>query len=167
MSLEQIYVNRYVNPLIAINHATANDLLGSFEEAVIISPNIKKILAAINSDSSIVNENALTDEQKIFFIAGTKLVNSYKESTSAEFNARFESLINEELISSNTSGSSWASKLGSFFGSVGRGLKDFTKGVLKGFEGSEGKNKDGKANLNWKDVLVFHENFFEIIKQTT
>lgn len=171
MKLEQIYETRFVNPLVAINAASANTLLEAFEEAVVESSNIKEILASIKGGQMPVNESELTDEQKIFFIGAAKLVNFYKESKDVNFKTRFESLINKEEYGAYTTGigarpaaaatsgtapakSGWMSKLGKFFTGIGRGIKAFGQGVLSGFEGSEGKDKSGKTNPGWQDVTV-------------
>lgn len=174
MKLEQIYETRFVDPLVAVNSASANTLLEAFEEAVAESSNIKEILASIKDNQMPVNESELTDEQKIFFIGATKLVNFYRESKDVSFKTRFESLINKEEYGAYTTGtgapvarpataatsgaapakSGWMSKLGKFFGGIGRGIKAFGQGVMSGFEGSEGKDKSGKTNPGWQDVTV-------------
>jgi hypothetical protein len=55
-------------------------------------------------------------------------------------------------------GGGWMSKVGGFLGRVGKGI---AKGIgslagsfLKGFAGSEGKSKDGKAIPGWEDTSV-------------
>lgn len=162
MKLEQIYESYYVNPLVAINSSTATELLEAFELAANETSNIGEILASINEGQMSVNESELSDDQKIFFIGATKLVNAYKESGDVEFKIRFESLINDVRGGKGASTTSapttpkkgFLGKLGSFFGNIGRGIAAFTRGVIQGFTGSEGKDKTGKDRPGWTSTTT-------------
>jgi hypothetical protein len=185
MKLEQIYESYYVDPLVAINSSSAADLLEAFEQAVAETPNVGKILASLNEGQMPVNESELTNEQKIFFIGATKLVNAYKESNDTEFKARFESIVAEVITpigrtagtmptaapkttapapaassapttatTSTAPKKGFLGKLGSFFGNIGRGIAAFTRGLVQGFEGSEGKDKTGKDKPGWTSAAT-------------
>lgn len=168
MKLEQIYESYYVDPLVAINSSSAAELLEAFEQAAIETSNIGEILASLHEGQIPVNESELTNEQKVFFIGATKVVNAYKESNDPEFKLRFESLINDARVSKGatppvippTASASAApkkgflGKLGSFFGNIGRGITAFTRGLVQGFTGSEGKDKTGKDRPGWTSVTV-------------
>jgi hypothetical protein len=177
MKLEQIYESYYVNPLVAINSTSPADLLEAFEQAAYECPAIANIIAELNEGTLPINENELTEEQKIFFVGATKIVNAYKESTNADFNARFEKIIAEAIspagltagkaptasgttapatptTGATSAGSKpgWLSKITGFLKGVGSTLGAFGQGFLQGFAGSEGKDKTGKDKPGWQSV---------------
>lgn len=150
MKLEQIYESYYVNPLVAINSASATELLEAFEQAAIECAHIKNILANLKENQLPVNESHLTDAQKIFFVGAVKLVNSYKESTDAQFKARFETLLEDTPTAAPATGGKpgWWGKIKDFLINVSGTLK----GVLQGFVGSEGKDRTGRDKPSWATV---------------
>lgn len=177
MKLEQIYESYYVNPLVAINSCSPTDLLEAFEQAAYGCPVIAKIIAELNEGTLPINENELTEEQKIFFVGATKIVNAYKESTNADFNTRFEKIVAEAIspagltagkapaVSSTTAPATsttgatsagskpgWLDKITGFLKGVGSTLGAFGQGFLQGFAGSEGKDKTGKDKPGWQSV---------------
>lgn len=146
-----------------IKEASAVELLEAFELASSETPNIKNVLVAINSGSLFINESEFTDDEKTFFSAATKLVTFYKENANAEYNTRFESLLSDaqardasgRFVKGGAKPSGGImSKIGGFLGNIGKGIAKGFGAFLKGFAGSEGKSKEGKANPGWQDIPV-------------
>ena len=159
--LAEQYETIYVKNI--IEEASAAELLEAFELANNESSNIKNILVAINNGSFFINESGLSDDEKTFFSAATKLVTFYKENANIEYNTRFESLLSDaqardasgRFVKGGVKPSGGImSKIGGFLGNIGKGIAKGFRAFLKGFAGSEGKSKEGKANPGWQDIPV-------------
>jgi hypothetical protein len=166
MKLEQIYESHYVNPLVAINSSSATDLLEAFEQAANECPDIRDIISSINKNQFRINENILDNDQRVFLHGATKLIGFYKKGTDEQFKQRFETFLEVTApapapapavpataaapAASSTGKPGFLGNLSSIFKKALKGLKRF----LKGWEGSEGKNKQGETNPGWKDVYV-------------